>query len=136
MLQGRKGLYPGGQYISLGNIKRRKGKILFLALGLIIGISTIVTLLGITETMTAEIEERLNKFGANIVMVPKTENLSLNYGGTDVGGVSYEVREFSQENENQVLLGASVASILGVSPGDEMMMENRPLIVSGVLFDP
>ncbi len=165
---------------------------LFLALGLIIGISTIVTLLAITETMTAEIEERLNKFGANIVMVPKTENLSLNYGGIDVGGVSYEVREFSQENlkkirtiknaknlgvvapkvlgpvvvahkrvllmgvifeeelalktwwqkkgkfpenENQVLLGASVASILGLAPGDSMVMENRPFIVSGVLMD-
>lgn len=177
--------------ISFGNIKRRKGKMLFLALGLIIGISTIVTLLAITETMTAEIEERLNKFGANIVMVPKTDNLSLNYGGIDVGGVSYEVREFSQENlkkihtiknaknlgvvapkvlgpvmifdkrvllmgvifdeelalktwwqkkgkfpenGNQVLLGASVASILGLNPGDEMIMENRPFVVSGVLM--
>lgn len=177
--------------ISLGNIKRRKGKMLFLALGLIIGISTIVTLLAITETMTAEIEERLNKFGANIVMVPKTENLSLNYGGIDVGGVSYEVREFSQdnlkkirtiknaknlgvvapkvlgpvvvadkrmllmgvifeeelalktwwqkkgkfpENGDQVLLGASVASILGLAPGDSMVMENRSFLVSGVLM--
>ncbi|MBA3011381.1 MAG: ABC transporter permease [Proteobacteria bacterium] len=176
--------------ISLGNIRRRKGKMLFLALGLIIGVSTIVTLLAITETMTADIEERLNQFGANIVMVPKTENLSLNYGGIDVGGVSYEVIEFDQENLarihtiknaknlgvvapkvlgqvninekrillmgvifdqelalktwwqkkgtfpanlDEVLLGSSVASVLGLSPGDKISMGDAVFTVSGVL---
>jgi putative ABC transport system permease protein len=83
--------------ISFGNIIRRKAKMLFLVLGLVIGISTVVTLLSITESMTKNIEERLNQFGANIVMVPKSENLSLNYGGINVGGVSYKVREFDQE---------------------------------------
>lgn len=178
-------------HISLGNIRRRKGKMIFLALGLIIGISTIVTLLAITETMTAQIEERLNKFGANIVMVPKTENLSLNYGGIDVGGVNYEVKEFHQENlkrihtiENaknlgvvapkvlgpveikgkkvllmgvvfkdelnlktwwhkkgrfpekpdEVLMGATVASVLGLGPEDRFSMEGRTFNVAGLLM--
>lgn len=164
---------------------------LFLALGLIIGISTIVTLLSITETMTRDIEERLNQFGANIVMVPKTENLSLNYGGIDVGGVSYEVKEFDQKDlprirtiknaknlgviapkvlgpvqvkgrkvllmgvifeeelalktwwqkkgrfpdqPGQVLLGASVASVFGVKPGDELILKEKTFQVSGVLM--
>ena len=39
-------------HISFGNIKRRKGKMLFLVMGLVIGISTVVTLLSITESMT------------------------------------------------------------------------------------
>ena len=83
--------------ISFGNILRRKTKMLFLILGLVIGISTVVTLLSITESMTRDIEARLNQFGANVVMVPKTDNLSLNYGGIDVGGVQYQVREFDQK---------------------------------------
>ena len=123
--------------ISLGNIRRRKGKMLFLALGLIIGISTIVTLLAITETMTAEIEERLNKFGANIIMVPKTENLSLNYGGIDVGGISYEVKEFSQENlarihtiKNAKNLGVVAPKVLG-----PVMIQDKKLLLMGVIFD-
>ena len=177
--------------ISMGNLARRKAKMLFLALGLIIGISTIVTLLAITETMTAQIEERLNKFGANIVMVPKTENLSLNYGGIDVGGVSYEVREFSEQSlekihtienaknlgvvapkvlgpveikgkrvllmgvvfkdelnlktwwqktgqfpqkEDELLMGATVASVLAVQPGDRLAVGNRSFSVSGLLM--
>lgn len=177
--------------ISMGNIRRRKAKMIFLALGLIIGISTVVTLLAITETMTLQIEERLDKFGANIVMVPKTENLSLNYGGIDVGGVSYELREFDQESlgkihtiknaknlgvvapkilgaaeaggkkvllmgvvfekelalktwwhkkgafpetGDQVLLGASVASVLDQTPGKRLTIGDRPFTVAGVLM--
>lgn len=123
--------------ISLGNIRRRKGKMLFLALGLIIGISTIVTLLAITETMTAEIEERLNQFGANIIMVPKTENLSLNYGGIDVGGVSYEVKEFSQENlarirtiKNAKNLGVVAPKVLG-----PIMIQDKKILLMGVIFE-
>ncbi len=110
---------------------------LFLALGLIIGISTIVTLLSITETMTLEIEERLNKFGANIVMVPKTENLSLNYGGIDVGGVSYEVKEFDQENlakirtiKNAKNLGVVAPKVLGA-----VEVNGKKVLLMGVIFE-
>ncbi len=123
--------------ISLGNIRRRKGKMLFLALGLIIGISTIVTLLAITEAMTRDIEERLDKFGANIVMVPKTENLSLNYGGIDVGGVSYEVQEFDQASlarihtiKNAKNLGVVAPKVLGTT-----LIQDKKVLVMGVLFD-
>jgi len=123
--------------ISLGNIRRRKAKMIFLALGLIIGISTIVTLLAITETMTQEIEERLNKFGANIVMVPKTENLSLNYGGIDVGGVNYEVKEFEQKNlglirtiQNAKNIGVVAPKVLGAAK-----IKGKKVLVMGVFFE-
>ena len=82
--------------ISFGNISRRKGRMLFLVLGLVIGISTVVTLLSMTDSMTRDIEQKLNQFGANIVMVPKTENLALSYGGIDVGGVNYSARELDE----------------------------------------
>jgi putative ABC transport system permease protein len=123
--------------ISLGNIRRRKGKMLFLAMGLIIGISTIVTLLAITETMTNEIEERLNQFGANIVMVPRTENLSLNYGGIDVGGISYEVQEFEQKNLGMIRTIKNAKNIGVVAPKvlGPVMLNDKKLLLMGVLFD-
>ena len=123
--------------ISFGNIKRRKGKMLFLVLGLVIGISTVVTLLSITESMTKNIEERLNQFGANIVMVPKSENLSLNYGGIDVGGVSYQVREFDQEKlpgiktiKNYKNLSIIAPKVLG-----PVMVNDKNVLLMGVLFE-
>ena len=123
--------------ISFGNIKRRKGKMLFLILGLVIGISTVVTLLSITETMTRNIEQRLNQFGANIVMVPKSENLSLNYGGIDVGGVSYKVREFDQANlanirtiKNHKNLSIIAPKVLG-----PVTIKGKNVLLMGVVFE-
>jgi len=123
--------------ISFGNIKRRKGKMLFLVLGLVIGISTVVTLLSITESMTKNIEERLNQFGANIVMVPKSENLSLNYGGIDVGGVNYQVREFDQEKlaDIKTIKNYKNLSIIAPKVLGPVKVNNKNVLLMGVIFE-
>lgn len=122
--------------ISFGNIKRRKAKMLFLIMGLIIGISIVVTLLSIVESMTQDIEERLNQFGANIVVVPKTENLSLNYGGISVGGVNYNVNELDQERladlgkiKNAKNLAVVAPKVLGA-----VTIKDREVLLMGVEF--
>ena len=123
--------------ISMGNIMRRKGKMIFLVLGLIIGISTVVTLLSITESMTKDIEASLNQFGANIIMVPKNDNLSLSYGGIDVGGVNYQVKEFDQKNlvnirkiKNYKNLGIIAPKVLG-----PVVVNDRKVLLMGVIFE-
>lgn len=122
--------------ISFNNLKRRKGKVLFLVLGLLIGISTIVTLLSITESMSRDIEDRLDQFGANIVMVPRSDNLSLSYGGISVGGVSYEMKEFQEADlprirqiEDNKNLGAVAPKVLGVAD-----IKGRNVLLMGVDF--
>jgi putative ABC transport system permease protein len=121
----------------MGNIMRRKGKMIFLVLGLIIGISTVVTLLSITESMTKDIEASLNQFGANIIMVPKNDNLSLSYGGIDVGGVNYQVKEFDQKNlvnirkiKNSKNLGIIAPKVLG-----PVVVNDRKVLLMGVVFE-
>lgn len=106
--------------ISFNNLRRRKSKMIFLVLGLFIGIASIVTLMSITESMSRDIEERLDQYGANIVMVPKSDDLPLNYGGISVGGVSYETVDFEEnkigqirEIENSKNIGAVVPKVLG-----------------------
>ncbi|WP_457552508.1 ABC transporter permease [Desulfobacula sp.] len=123
--------------ISFGNIKRRKGKMLFLVLGLVIGISTIVTLLSITQSMTKNIEARLNQFGANIIMVPKTENLSLNYGGIDVGGVSYEIQEFEQTKlaDIKTIKNHKNLSIIAPKVLGPVQVLDKNVLLMGVVFE-
>ena len=135
--------------ISFNNLSRRKGKMIFLVMGLFIGIATIVTLLSITESMSRDIEERLDQFGANIVMVPRSDNLSLSYGGINVGGVSYETIEFEEskmgqirEIKNKKNLGAVVPKILGSSEikGHKVLMmgtnfNDELLLKSWLMFE-
>ena len=110
---------------------------LFLVLGLVIGISTVVTLLSITESMTRNIEERLNQFGANIVMVPKSENLSLNYGGIDVGGVNYQVREFDQKKLSDIKTIKNYKNLSIIAPKvlGPVKVDDKTVLLMGVLFE-
>jgi putative ABC transport system permease protein len=88
--------------IALSNIKRRKAKVSFLLAGLMVGVATVVALVSITITLNQDIEEKLDRFGANIVISPRTEGLSLAYGGISLGGVSYNVKEISSEEVGRI----------------------------------
>jgi putative ABC transport system permease protein len=123
--------------ISFNNLKRRKGKMIFLVLGLLIGISTIVTLLSITESMTQDIEDRLDQFGANIVMMPRSENLNLSYGGITVGGVNYTMNEFDEAEiaairtiPNNKNLGTIAPKVLG-----GVQVQGKNVLLMGVNFE-
>jgi putative ABC transport system permease protein len=76
--------------ISINNLRRRKGKVFFLILGLTIGITTVVTLITITRMMNEDISKKLDEFGANILIIPRSDDLFLSYGGMNIGGVSID----------------------------------------------
>ena len=123
--------------ISFNNLKRRKGKMIFLVLRLFIGIATIVTLMSITESMTHDIEDRLDQYGANIVMVPRSDNLNLSYGGITMGGVNYQTIEFDEEKipeirtiENSKNLGLVAPKVLGAAK-----VRGKDVLLMGVNFE-
>jgi putative ABC transport system permease protein len=110
---------------------------IFLVMGLFIGIATIVTLMSITESMSRDIEDRLDQFGANIVMVPKSENLSLSYGGVSMGGVNYKTVEFDEQRipdirtiKNANNLGMVAPKVLGATS-----VKGRDILLMGVDFE-
>ncbi|MBW2505474.1 MAG: ABC transporter permease [Deltaproteobacteria bacterium] len=123
--------------ISFNNLKRRKGKMIFLVLGLFIGIATIVALMSITESMTHDIEDRLDQYGANIVMVPRSENLALSYGGITMGGVNYQTVEFAEERIPEIRtieyaknLGLVAPKVLGATT-----VRDKDVLLMGVDFE-
>ncbi|MHB8764187.1 MAG: ABC transporter permease [Deferrisomatales bacterium] len=106
--------------IALLNLRRRKAKAAFVMAGLVIGVSTVVGLVSLTQALVGDVEHKLEQFGANILIVPKTENLSLSYGGLSLGGVSYEVEEIREADlakiatiKNARNIGALGPTVLG-----------------------
>jgi putative ABC transport system permease protein len=59
--------------IALSNIKRRKVKMLFIVLGLIVGVATIVAFTNILTAMELDFGNRIDELGANAVILPRTE---------------------------------------------------------------
>jgi putative ABC transport system permease protein len=88
--------------IALANLKRRKGRAAFLIIGMAIGIGTAVALLSLSGSIKEEIGAQLDRFGANIVVVPQSNNLSLDYGGVAVSSVSFDVQQLKGEDAASV----------------------------------
>jgi len=102
--------------IALLNMRRRKAKAAFSLVGLMIGVATVVALITLFQSVSHNILHKMEKYGANIMVVPKTQNLSLSYGGLSLGGVSLETKEISEEDINRIKNIPTKGNLAAVGP--------------------
>lgn len=123
--------------IAFANLKRRRGKAIFLVIGISIGIGTAVALLSLSGSIKEEIGSQLDRFGANIVVVPQSNSLSLDYGGVSVSSVSFDVQQLSNEDAKHVLDIPYGNRISTVSPKllGAVGVEGREVLLAGIDFN-
>jgi putative ABC transport system permease protein len=129
--------------VAFSNLRRRKSRSVFLVAGLLVGIGTVVALLTLSQALTVQAQNNLETYGANILVAPRTDGLSLTYGGVSVADVSVGSREIREadlaridtiENRENIaivapeLLGAvdvkgKQALLMGVRPEDEFELK-------------
>lgn len=88
--------------ISIHSLRRKKSKTAFLIIGLVLAVSSVVTLLTVSENVNKSVAANLDEFGANIIISPKTDELSLNYGGLNIGGVSISNNELKNDDIGEI----------------------------------
>jgi putative ABC transport system permease protein len=123
--------------IALANLRRRKGKAAFLVIGMAIGIGTAVALYSLSHSIKEEIGLQLDQFGANIVIVPQSNSLALDYGGITVAGVSYDVHQLKTEDATRIMdipygnrLSVVAPKLLGA-----VKLGGRDVLIAGVDFE-
>ena len=123
--------------IALKNLKRRKAKAGFVFVGLLIAVSSVVAFVTLIESLTHDINTKLEQFGANILIVPKTENLSLNYGGLTIGGVLYEMQEIEQKELRKIRTIKNSANVAAVGPMvlGGVDVKGKKVLLAGMDFD-
>jgi putative ABC transport system permease protein len=124
------------KHISIKNLIRRKGKAFFVLAGLVIGVSTVVGIISYIDAMTTDINHKLEKYGANILIVPRTENLTLTYGGLSLGGVSFEMQEIREAELAQVSSIKNARNIAALGPLvlGVVDINTRKVLLAGVDF--
>jgi len=122
--------------ISINNLRRRKGKVFFLILGLTIGITTVVTLISVTRMMNEDIANKLDEFGANILILPRSDDLSLSYGGISMGGVAIDSQSLKDSDIPKIREIEVRENISTVSPKliGVMEIEGKKVPLMGVKF--
>jgi putative ABC transport system permease protein len=122
--------------IAVNNLRRRKMRAIFVLAGLLIGVTTVVTLLTLVNAMKNDINHKLEMYGANILIVPKTENLSLTYGGLSLGGVSFEMQEIKEEELEKIRDIKNAANVAAVGPMvlGPVKINDQRVLLAGVDF--
>ncbi|MDP2973044.1 MAG: ABC transporter permease [Deltaproteobacteria bacterium] len=122
--------------ISINNLRRRKGKVFFLILGLTIGITTVISLISISRLMNEDIANKLDEYGANILVLPRSDDLTLSYGGMTIGGVALDARTLNDSDVPQIREIEVRENISAVSPKfvGVVEIEGKKIPLMGVYF--
>jgi putative ABC transport system permease protein len=123
--------------ISINNLKRRKAKMAFLTIGLMVGIATIVTLVTLTRSMSSDIERKMDEFGANILIMPQSNGLSMTYGGISLGGITFDQREIHESDLEQIKGIVNSRNISAISPKvmGGIAISGHDVLLVGVKFE-
>lgn len=123
--------------ISLNNLRRRKAKMAFLTIGLMVGIATIVTLVTLTRSMSSDIERKMDEFGANILITPLSNGLAMNYGGISLGGVTFDQREILEEDLAKIKKIKNHKNVSAIAPKvlGGLKIGSHDVLLVGVNFE-
>jgi len=84
------------------DIIRRKKRVLYAALGVVIGTMTVVGILTIAVAGEARIYNQLEKYGPNLTVVPAISNLDMKLGDLSLGTVTVGENYISQDKLPQI----------------------------------
>ena len=118
------------------NLKRRWWRTIFLILALTAGVSMMVAVASITAAMRASVESKLREFGANMVVMPKTLEMSIAYGGVNIAAVGAPITELTEEHAILVTSIRRKDALRGVSPKlvGAIRINGREFVLVGIRF--
>ena len=140
--------------IPLRNLRRKLPRTLLTLVVFSIGVASVTTLLELSKAVGESLEAKLASFGANILISPRTETLSVGYGGLALGDVSVDIKYLRQDAVIEAIrsihhkdrisavapkfavltkLGAAPVGVLGVDFKEELLIKGYWHAATGAL---
>ncbi|MEE4243669.1 MAG: FtsX-like permease family protein [Desulfopila sp.] len=124
--------------IPFGNIRRKLTKTSLLILVFSLGVMSIVALHQISLVVGESLERKLNAYGANIVVSPHTESLSVSYGGFHMGDMLYSVDELQESTAVKAIRAIELQeriSVVAPKLISTISIDDTPVAVVGVRWE-
>ncbi len=102
--------------IALKNLKRHKGKAVFLLFSLALEVATVSAVYNIIRTMQLQLGDYLDEYGANIVILPRSESVELSYGDLQLGRVIFSTATITASDLERIETIEERRSINIISP--------------------
>ena len=87
--------------------------------------------------MSGDLERKMDEFGANILITPQQNGLSMSYGGISLGGVTFDQKEIQESDLALIGTIANHKNISTVAPKvlGSVQVGKRQVLLVGVQFD-
>jgi len=102
--------------IALRNLRRRKGKMIFMLLGLVLGSATVVAIYSTITAMQTEISRQLSDLGANIVITANSGELAFQYGGITIPELIFDAAVLTDADFDKINSISASQALIAVSP--------------------
>lgn len=122
------------RHLAFGYLRRRKGKAALITFGLAVAVGSFVMVLSLVLALRATMDDRLTKYGSNLVVMPAAAELNLSYGGMSIAGAgSGEVPRLTERDLAALKTLPSVTSVAAALPVvlEQIDVEGRPLLGMG-----
>lgn len=122
------------RHIAYRNLQRRKGKALLIVVGLSVAVAAFVLVLSLILSLRVTMNDRLSKYGSNLLIMPASSELNLSYGGMSIGGAdSSRVATLSDGDLEAVRNIPSAARITAILPVllEPVEVNGRPFLGLG-----
>ncbi|MFH0916261.1 MAG: FtsX-like permease family protein [bacterium] len=81
--------------IAFRNVRCHPARTALLVVMIMCVVAVVATLFLVTRSADSDLANKVDEYGANIAIVPRSEQLPLVYGGIRVGGLTYDVKPLS-----------------------------------------
>ena len=100
----------------LKDIIRRKRRVLFAVIGVLIGTMTVVGIFTISRAGEARMYEQLEKYGPNLAVIPAISNLDVNLGDLSLGTLSVGENYVLEETLPQIreIADSEIREVMGI----------------------
>lgn len=122
------------RHLAFGYLRRRKGKAALITFGLAVAVGSFVLVLSLVLALRATMDDRLTKYGSNLVIMPAAAELNLSYGGMSIAGAgSGEISRLTEADLATLKSLPSAASVAAALPVvlAPIEVEGRPLLGLG-----
>lgn len=96
-------------YVAVKALKRNRMRSILTALGIVIGVAAVITMVGLGQGASSEVQEQVNRLGQNVVLVfPGARQL----GGVSIGGGSANTLTI----EDAIAIRDEIPEVIAASP--------------------
>jgi len=123
--------------IAFRNVRRHLSRSVLMVIAIAVTAAIVTTLFLVSRSAERDLANKVDEYGANIVVAPRSKDLPLTYGGVQLGGITYDVEPLHMSDVKKIISIKNRENIARVAPKlvQRGEIDGTPVLVAGVRWE-